>query len=800
MIVDEPNQIGLDSIKGNPRESKVSKEKRKGDSFKNSNSFRFDRRGGITKNDTPPNKKNYNMQVSKGNVDGTQNVRRTTPKNLDPLKSSDETTTTTTTTTNTSENFWYDGVISSFFGVNACEDRNDTKTDFGEIICVSPTNRTVVMNPILGQQADVQILSDYNEEREDIDDNDSASEGTVSTLGKDLGDDMKSLPSVNGGFIPGDDETNLDELEENLHISPKLETRKSSFGVIRPKTISKDNHSNESVESLVEKKIKNLKAERSTREISKSIPYLRQKVFPMTAGRDDGQYSSNDQDRDPDSVLETRRKFLVRELRNAVAKFGRYDVRCANITAALGDLYDENHEYKQSLRLHKDVVSVYSINLGDDSKKTLDAKLRLAQVEENSGNIDSATNRFFNVMNMIKALKGAKDLEAIDILVRIAGCLQKKEKFELSIKVLKRALKAYRQVLGDTHPTVSITVDSIASLYITIGDYVKASAILEEVAKLKAATMGLTSKEVAASLSELATSYECAEQYSKAMKNLKKAYKIYADLVGESGEMSILMLERIALIYQATGQYKKAAIAYLGVLRGRKRALGDSHPTVADSYYHLGVSLRESNQEDKAFKCMKQALNIYVGEGKDIHDVEMIAEVMHELAIIHKSNHNNGDAIKTFRQEIAVRRKLGQPEYPSIAQALNHLGVTEFEIKNHNRALNYFMEALTIYEKRGTSPGTDFAEVLYNTGLVFESLRNKQSARNAFLKAARIFKENGFIESHPHYTKAVGKLKRLGYSCQCKNRNNIRCNSVPCERINTTSRSTSNKGKTIGSF
>ena len=161
---------------------------------------------------------------------------------------------------------------------------------------------------------------------------------------------------------------------------------------------------------------------------------------------------------------------------------------------------------------------------------------------------------------------------------------------------------------------------------------------------------------------------------------------------------------------------------------------------------------------------MKQALNIYVGEGKDMHDVEMIAEVMHELAIIHKANHNMGDAIKTFKQEIAVRRKLGQPEYPFIAQTLNHLGVTEFEVKNYNRALNYFMEALTIYEKRGGSLGTDFAEVLYNTGLVFESLRNRQRARDAFVEAARIFRANGYADSHPHYAKAVGKLRRMGIS------------------------------------
>jgi len=712
-------------------------------------------------------KRKYTMQISKRNIDESQHVVISAPKEPVSLKVSDE---------STSENSWYDGVISSFFGVNSCEDRNDTKTDIGSNICGSPTYETNLTSPISNQPAgDLRYSSGCYEERDNADiDNDSASDGTVSTLGKDLGDDLKSLPSVNGGIIPGEDGTHLDDLED-LPLSPTTHKRKSSFGVTKPKMISKNN--NESVESLVEKKIKNLKAERSTREISKTIPYLRQKVFPMTTERDDSQYS-NDNHRDSGSVLETRRKFLVRELRNAVANFGRYDIRCANITAALGDLYDENHEYRQSLRLHKDVVSVYSIHLGDDSKKTLDAKLRLAHVQENSGDIDSAISTFFIVMNMTKALKGDKNPAAIKILTRIAGCLRKKGKYELSIKVLKRALKSYRQVLGDTHPTVSDTVDSIASLYITIGEYGKASAILEEVVKLKAATMGLTSKEVAMSLSELATSYECAEQYSKAMTNLKKGYKIYADLVGESGEKSILMLERIALIYQATGQYKKAAIAYLGVLRGRKRALGDSHPTVADTYFHLGVSLRESNQQDKAFKCMKQALNIYVDEGKDIHDVEMIAEVMHELGIIHKSNHNMGDAIKTFRQEIAVRRKLGQPEYPFIAQALNHLGVTEFEIKNHNRALNYFMEALTIYEKRGKSPGTNFAEVLYNTGLVFESLRNKQRARNAFLEAVRIFKENGYTESNPYYAKAIGKLRRLGYSCRCQNKG---CHSVPCE-------------------
>ena len=674
---------------------------------------------------------------------------------------------------------WYTGMLSTFFG-SASEDSNyagESKkgTLHGFATC-GPPGSAFDGSAVQSGGRDANSSSNISaeaEEREEID-NDSAESESVSTLGKGLGDDLKSLPSVNGAILPGEDGSVLSL--DNLSLTDKNEghnTPRGGFHLKRDMTSK-----NETVESVVEKKINNLKSEKPTRETEKMVPFLRRKMFPKTSGRADE--SGLEDAQTSDTILETRRQLLVSELRQAVDTYGRFDIRCANITAALGDFYEENHEFKQSLKLHKDAVSVYSIKLGDDHQITLDAKLRLGIVQENSGDYNAAISTMFEVMSMTKALKGEKDPSVADVMTCIAATLRKKGKYELAIKTLKRGLKIYRDVLGDSHPKVSSTVDSIASLYVTVGDFAKASAILEEVVKLKAATMGMTSKEVAASLSELATCYECAEQYSKAMKNLKKAYKIYADVSGESGERAILTLERIALIYQATGQFKKAAIAYLGVLRGRKRALGDSHPTVADTYFHLGVSLRESGQQEKAFKCMKQALNIYVGEGKDMHDVEMIAEVMHELAIIHKSNNNLGDAIKTFKQEIAVRRKLGQPEYPLIAQTLNHLGVAEFEIRNHNRALNYFMEALTIYEKRGTDLGTDFAEVLYNTGLVFESIRNKQRAYDAFLEAARIFKENGYTEDHPHLSKAANKLRRMGHTCQCRG---VRCKNVPCDAL-----------------
>ena len=163
---------------------------------------------------------------------------------------------------------------------------------------------------------------------------------------------------------------------------------------------------------------------------------------------------------------------------------------------------------------------------------------------------------------------------------------------------------------------------------------------------------------------------------------------------------------------------------------------------------------------------------------------------MHDLPIIHEANLNMGDAIKTFKQEVAVRQKLGQPEYPllMIAQTLNHLGVAEFEIKNHTRALNYFIEALTIYEKRGTDLGANFAKALYNTCLVFKTIRNKQRTYDAFIEAAKIFKDHDYANDNPHLVKAANKLKQMGHSCSCKMR---KCSNVPCIAILAVSRKTS---------
>jgi tetratricopeptide (TPR) repeat protein len=459
--------------------------------------------------------------------------------------------------------------------------------------------------------------------------------------------------------------------------------------------------------------------------------------------------------------VSNRRHMLIKELRSAIATFGRYDLRCADISAALGDLLNETREHDQAVKLHKDSVSIYSVKLGDDHATTVSAKLRLANVLADANEFDEAVATYYNVISMRRALKGDRDPSVAEALGLMAKCLKRNGEYQQAIKELKRALKIYRESLGDSDENVSRTVDEIASLYVTLGDFEKSAAILEEVVKLKAATQGMQSKAVAETLLSLATTYECSEQFTQAMKSLKKAYKVYTEIDGYSSEDATATLRKIALLYEATGDYNRASIAFLGVLRGQKIHLGEDHLHVGETYCKLGHALRHTGQLDKALKCMKEALPIFVGKGVEMHDVEKIAEIMHEMALIYKEKRHYVEAARIFNQELSVRRKIGQPEYPCIARTLNLLGVTEYEMTNNSRALKFLVESLTIYQQERNGLGVECAEVLYNTGLVFNSVRNGNRALEAFAESRRIFQEQGVPKDDPRLERTEKEIAKI---------------------------------------
>ncbi|KAI2513751.1 hypothetical protein MHU86_534 [Fragilaria crotonensis] len=601
-----------------------------------------------------------------------------------------------------------------------------------------------------------------------IDENESIA--SVSTIGR-IFEDLSSLPSLMADNFPGRKNGENSTLVSASNLSS---TSSANQDVVPPISVHSqiwdDNSTIGSVNSVPTDKLDEVIAEklrqvdvdetigdtqrsavalmRSSSSASARSLKRKKAVSPTDIKCDQsalsGQVSYATGVASPRSV--SNRTALVRELKSAIEEYGRFHVRCASIACALADMHDYGHEYPQALKLYREATTIYTTKLGDHHETTIDAKVQLGKILEKMGDHDRAIELYFSVLSMQKAIFGDTHESIPNTLSHLASALKRKGRPAQSIKELKRALKLYRGSLGDSHPRVAEIVDEISALYVIVGDYDKATAILEEVVKLKAATVGMNHEEVAKTLFDLATAYEAAGETTKALRTLKRCFSIHSNIHGDNSDKATMVLERIAQVCRNTGDTERAVAAFLGVLRARKDLHGDSHPIVADTYLQLGIALRENKQQDKAMKCMKQALSIYVGEGKDMHDVGMIAEVMQEMAFIHRSKGQLNDAIKIFKQVLTIRQKMGEQELHRVADTLFHLGTTELELKNHSKALNYFMEALNIYEKTSNEIGVDFAKTLYCTGIVFDASRHQERAQEAYDEAIKVFKSQGLSD------------------------------------------------------
>lgn len=612
---------------------------------------------------------------------------------------------------------------------------------------------------------------------------DNESLNSFSTLGNRIFGNLSYLPSTSRApSNQGGDNSTVASVGDLSTLSGKShqDMMKANSGDIMTwddaATFASENTmATEKLEMAIEEKLRQVDADKTIGDTKQSVVELirtsssasarsfKRKKNPRPVDTECEQSALSGQSSYANSALSPRsiskRTDTVRELKSAIETFGRFDVRCANIACALGDMYLEEGEYQQAFKLYREATMIYSTKLGDHHTTTIDSKVRLGKVLEKTGEHDRAIDLYFHALSMRKAILGDQDASIPHTLVCIASALKRKGRATQAIKELKRALKLYRTVLGDSHPCVTATVDEISALYVIVGDYTKATAILEEVVKLKAATLGLNHDDVAKTLLELASAYDAAGDNAKALRSLKKCYSIQTTIHGDSSDEATIALERIAQNYKKNKDSERSVAAYLGVLRGRKDHHGDTHPIVADTYLQLGIALRENNQPDKAMKCMKQALSIYVGKGKDMNDVGMIAEVMHEMALIHRSKGQLADALKIFKQELAIREKMGDRERYQVAITLHHIGVAELELKNNTKALNFFMEALAMFEKISDQVGADFAETLYCTGIVFEASRHQERAEEAYEESIKMFQSLGY--SDKEIDGVISKLDKL---------------------------------------
>lgn len=476
---------------------------------------------------------------------------------------------------------------------------------------------------------------------------------------------------------------------------------------------------------------------------------------------------------------EATRTVYTNKLQNAMADFGRYDVRCATILSNIGQTYEDTNQSKVALQFYQQALRIFVVKMGDHSPESLDTKAQIGRILLSRGKLEEAMETYYEVICMKENLLGEMHVSVSDLHLAISNIFRSKGQPEKAVKETKKALRGYRETYGDEHDKVVVTIEEIASIYTEMGQHERANAILTQVVKLRAAVSGETHPDVAMSLIKLALSFQSLGDSTKALKTIKKAYSMQISNEGADSEVCMATLESIGKLYLSIGQNDKAVKTFTKLLTIRKRKLGKVSPSVAKSFVSLGVALREAGQVDRAMKLLKHAMSIYVNcNGLSDYTVEMV-DVLSEIGTTHQAKGELADAAKAFYQEMAGRKRIVGRHHKDIADTLNRIGSVEHERGKCVLALQHFMKALTIYEKTD-GRNSSYASTLVNAGLVLEDTGNKESAIEAYIEAVVIYRAEGLDDDHPILAEVISYAKKGGHKCCCTKST---CNSVPCKSL-----------------
>lgn len=459
---------------------------------------------------------------------------------------------------------------------------------------------------------------------------------------------------------------------------------------------------------------------------------------------------------------ESKRKSMLKNLKNNIAKHGRYSVEVGATLRDLGRFHESCGQYDVSLTLFEEALDIFSTKYGDHDKSVVDMQICLARVQDRIGNDSMALKWYSKALFMIVDSADETDLDACNIRVAVSKIIQEKGFHKEAIKELKMALKGYRQTHGDEHVTVAETVDLIADYYTDSGNHGKANNVRGELVKLRVALHGNKSSEVADALKKWAMCHEDLDDLSNALKIMKQSYVMFHDVEGSDGINAEETLEQIGFLYSKMGRAEKAIKAHTSVALTRKNRYGEQSVELAASYLILGRAYLDDNNPERGLKALNRAMTCYgkANEANNDHIAELM-ETLHTIGELHLKTKDAKKAVKTFQKEKSVRTKYMEYDQLGIAATYASLGVAHSKCKQVDEAKEAFIEALQIYD-RLDGRKTSFAETLYACGKAFQVGDDEDRAFLCFKEAAQIFMANGYNDDHLPMKETTMRLLELG--------------------------------------
>ena len=289
------------------------------------------------------------------------------------------------------------------------------------------------------------------------------------------------------------------------------------------------------------------------------------------------------------------------------------------------------------------------------------------------GLYDKAQPMLEESLNLRRQVLGQEHADVAVSLNHLAGVANLNGDSAKSESLYREALAMRRKLLGKEHPDVAEIMDNLGSLLVDRGNFAEAEILLREALVQRRRLLGEEHKDVAESLTSLGRLLSDTGKFDEAASLYRQVLGMRRKLFGAEHPLVALSLNNLAAMLNEQGDYKGAETLYREALAMRRKRLGEEHPDVIVSLANLASSLQDLGEYAESEQLYRRVLALRRKLFGEEHP--KVALTMNNLATLLRDKGDYQEAEVLFRQSLALRRKQLGEYHSEVGASLNNIGI-----------------------------------------------------------------------------------------------------------------------------
>lgn len=355
------------------------------------------------------------------------------------------------------------------------------------------------------------------------------------------------------------------------------------------------------------------------------------------------------------------------------------------------------------------------INFGKELTLIADLQIKIGEYDKAKSNITEAIKILSEFDSDINLIYQVKALETYAKLLSIQGFYDEAE------DAIEKAQKLYKISIPSADYNPLTASQELASVYLKIGEYVKAEEILSEALRNNKILYGDNSQKLILPLIDYGKLQLIKGDYTAVEKNARAALDISEKVFGKKSTKNTPALLLLGELYATIGDYERSEELYTTAITILESQFGRKHVDVAMAISSLAITKFKGGDQDKANieKLLFEAKNTIGNQFTVLSP--LYADILKDLSIFFISENKLSDALAFLEQSEKIW--------------LNKAG------RRNN------IKAADIHILRG--------DVYYKQFKYREAEKEYRSSQK--------LNEKFFNENHPEYVKATARLSKVYY-------------------------------------